>query len=205
MSKKLIFVRHAKSKGNVTHPEKGIKFIGRFGNHNIIPPEKEKINDLRKITKDYSIVFSSPAKRCKQSLELITDKEIIENEKLQEINYGDVDNLYLKEIQERYSYLFEGWENEQDPKFPNGENTQDVIDRYKSFLNELKEYEGDKILVCTHNVFLRSVLGDALHIPMKNWFKISIPHFEALEFELNNNEVLYKGNEEQKNKILKNF
>ena len=205
MTKKLIFLRHPKSEGNITDSEKGIKFIGRKGEYNIIPLEKDKIEYLKNLVSDYSLVLSSPTKRCKQGLELITDILIKEDERLFEINYGDADGLFLKDMQEKYEYLFEGWKKGEDPKFPNGENSQDVLNRYKEFIGDLKNYENDKILICSHNVFLRTVLGDSFNIPMKEWFKISIPHFEPLKFKLNEDKLTYIGSEEIKNKLLKNF
>ncbi len=205
MIKEIIFLRHPKSEGNVTDPKRGIKFIGGKGDYNIIPLEKDKIEYLKNLVSDYSLVLSSPTKRCKQGLELITNYLIKEDERLFEINYGDADGLFLKDMQEKYGYLFEGWKNGEDPKFPNGENSKDVLNRYKSFLEELGNHKQNKILVSTHNVFLRTVLGDSLNIPMEEWFKISVPHFEAIEFEFNENKLFYKGNNEQKGRILKNL
>jgi len=203
--KNIIFLRHVKSKGNITDFEKGTKFIGRNSDYDITLSNKTTIDSLKDLVSDYTLVFSSPSKRCKQSLELITNKKIIENKKLHEINYGDANELYFKEIQEKYSYLFEGWKRGEDPKFPNGENMQNVSNRYENFINELENYQEDKILICTHNVFLRTVLGNALDISLKDWFKIFVPHFEPLKFELNKGKILYKGSVEQKQRILKNF
>ena len=203
--KKLIFIRHAKTKGNITDPKKGIIFLGRKKNYEVIAPEQSQIDYVKGKVNDCSIAFSSPMKRCKQSLELIINIPINEEERLLEIDYGYVDGLYLKEIQEKYGYLFEGWKNREDPKFPNGENTQNVLNRYKLFINNLSDYKNENILVCTHNVFLKCVLGDSLNISMKDWFKISVPYFEPIEFKLIESKLIYIENNKQKIRILKNF
>ena len=206
MTKRIYFIRHAKTPGNIIDPEKGIRFLGRYSDVEIIRPEQEKIDSLKEKAKNYDIIFASPVKRTNQSLELITDKEIIQDSNLHEINYGDVDGMFLKDVQEKYPYLFEGWSSGKDPRFPNGENSEDVLNRYKTFMKKIKSLEEQTIGVCTHNAFLRTVIGYNFDIPMKDWFKMSIPHFEEIEFEISEEgKLIYKGNEEQKTKILKNL
>ena len=73
-------------------------------------------------------------------------------------------------------------------------------------MKKIKSLEEQTIGVCTHNAFLRTVIGYNFDIPMKDWFKMSIPHFEEIEFEISEEgKLIYKGNEEQKTKILKNL
>ena len=203
--KKLIFIRHAKTKGNIIDPKKGIIFLGRKKDYEIIDPEQNQIDYVKEKVKNCSLVFSSPIKRCKQSLELITNIFINDDERLLEIDYGNAEGLYLKEIKEKYSYLFKGWKKGEDPRFPNGENTKDVLNRYKYFIQGLEKYKEDKILVCTHNVFLRTALGYSMEIPMKDWFKISIPYFEPIEFKLIESKLIYFEHGGQKRRILENL
>jgi hypothetical protein len=40
---------------------------------------------------------------------------------------------------------------------------------------------------------------------MRDWFKISVPHFEPIPFDLNDGTTSYSGTAEQRAKILKNF
>lgn len=202
--KDLIFLRHIKSKGNIFDFQKGTRFIGRQ-EFDILLPKEQEIDFVKRAISNVCLVFSSPSKRCKQTLELITKLPIIQNKNLYEIDYGDADGMHLKEIKEKFSYLFEGWKKGEDPRFPNGENTFDVFKRYKHFVSNLDNCSKDKILICTHNVFLRSVLGDSLNIPMEEWFKISIPHFEPINFCLSNGKLNYSGSQEQKKNLLKNY
>ena len=40
--KKLIFLRHAKTAGNIIDSERGVKFLGRNSNFNILSHQKKK-------------------------------------------------------------------------------------------------------------------------------------------------------------------
>jgi bisphosphoglycerate-dependent phosphoglycerate mutase len=85
------------------------------------------------------------------------------------------------------------WVKGKDPKFPDGESTQDVIKRLNSFLNnelKLKNLITNKnILILTHNVVLRTLIGSKFNIDMKDWFKININYFDSIEFKLEKNKL----------------
>jgi broad specificity phosphatase PhoE len=205
MDKTIIFFRHAVPNANNIDLKKGIKFLGRRDNPSIILPKKNKISSIKKELQSFDFFISSPMKRCKESISLLTNKKIIETPLILEIDYGYADGLYLKEIQEKYNYLFDAWKRGEDPRFPNGENNLDVIKRIKLFINELIKLKEYKIAVCTHNVFLRCLIGSSLKIPVKDWYKIQIPYFEPIKFTLKENKLEYIGNLAQKSKLLKNI
>jgi broad specificity phosphatase PhoE len=209
MPKKIFFIRHAKTPGNIPDPHKGTRFIGRNSDYRIISPEKEKIKDLKKKIKkeNIEIVFSSPARRCKETCKLITDKEPVEEGLLHEIDYGEVDKMLLKDAQEKYPELFQAWKQGKDPRYPGGgENSQDVFNRVEEFVEKVKNIPENKILACSHSFFFRALFGHTFGIPLKEWFKVHPPHFELFEFELSDEDnLIYKGSEKQKTKILENL
>jgi len=204
MRKNLTLLRHVETKENAVDPKLGVKFLGRRLDVDIIQPSDESIQRVRRITSKATKVFSSPSKRCKQTIELISNQQITTDPRLYEIDHGEVEGLYLKQAQDQFPYLFESWKRGEDPKFPNGENSQDVLDRYLDFVEQLNKYPDEEILVCTHNVVLRNAVGYSLAIPMRDWFKISITHFEAISFRLEYNQPVYSGSTEQKSRMLKN-
>ena len=67
----------------------------------------------------------------------------------------------------------------QDPAFPDGESTKDVSERVKKFLNTIPDKEN--ALICTHNVFLRCLIGKQCNIPQHQWHALVIPHLSPLE------------------------
>jgi len=197
----IYFLRHFKTKLN-----KKNQFIGQKLDPNIIKPNKKIIKKIKENLKEIDFVFSSPLKRCKNTLKLIIDKDTLIDNRLKEINYGDIEGRDLKYLSSKYPQIIKSWKKGEDPRFPNGENSLEVITRVKKFIRDIKKYKNKKILVCTHNVILRSVIGSYLKIPVKNWIKINIPHAEPIKFILPKNNQLYiELTNSQIKEIFKNF
>ena len=203
MNQEIIFIRHAKPDIKTSDHKKGVKFLGKKENPQIIYPSKEKILRVKKDLRESDLFFSSPLRRCRNTISLITNKKIIADILLSEIDYGRIDGLFLSEAQKKYPRLFDSWKNGIDERFPNGENNLDVIKRAKIFLNKIKKFKKKKIVACTHNVVLRCLIGSSLRVPVKDWFKIEIPYFEPIKFILKKDKLEYSGNLSQKKRILK--
>jgi len=185
-SSELIFLRHAETKLN-----KKDFFIGQKLNPSIAKLKAVQINKLNSLSKGGSIFFSSPLKRCLETIKTMTDKDIFVDNNLNEIDYGEIDGKKLDYLSSHYPEVVSSWKRGEDSKFPGGENNLDVIKRAKMFLGSLEKYNNRKIIVCTHNVFLRSLLGSYLKIPQKDWFKINISHLDPLKFILTRDRKFY--------------
>ena len=205
MIKNIVFIRHAQPKGKIFDSVKGIKFLGRKENPGIIPPLTQETVAIKREFSHFDLFFSSPKKRCRETLKLITNNKIIEDNNLLEIDYGDVDGMTLKDVEKKYPPLLKAWKGGKDIRFINGENHLDVVRRIRRFVYSLNNFDEKDILVCTHNVVLRCLIGSSLRIPVKDWHKIQIPYFEPLSFVLEDNKIIYKGEEEQKKRLLKNL
>ena len=130
---------------------------------------------------DYSVVIASPALRCRETAErLVPGKEFETDDRLLEINYGEAEGLKFTELRSRFPETVESWAAGEDPRFPNGENTADVRARLESFLAEITKKAGHLIVV-SHNVVLRCLLGLFWDISEGDWFKIAIPHARCIE------------------------
>ncbi len=200
-STEVILLRHAKTQLN----EKKL-FVGQKNNPSIIKPSKREIESLKKETGDIDLIFSSPLKRCEQSLKLITSKKIIFDDRLKEIDYGDVSGKSFEYLASRYPKIIEAWDIGEDPKFPNGENTRDVAKRSKDFLNELSKYKNQKILVCAHNVVLRTLVGRYFKISLRKLYKIKIPYLSPIKFIITkDNKAFIELNSQQAKEIFKNL
>ena len=68
---------------------------------------------------------------------------------------------------------------------------------------KIKKNKG--IIVFTHNVVLRSLIGNRFNIARKEWFKIIIPYFNLLEFKLQNNKLYPNIQRKKYQLIFKNF
>ena len=141
--------------------------------HNLTPLEFEP-----------HITYSSPSKRCLETIKRIQpDKPVIIEDHLKEINYGDAEGLTYKDLSEKYPEIVDAWIQGKDPKFPAGENSEDVLHRLQSFITNLNPRREKVTLVVTHNVVLRCLIGKLHSIPPQNWHHLSIPFAESLEFK----------------------
>jgi ribonuclease H / adenosylcobalamin/alpha-ribazole phosphatase len=183
-NKEIIFLRHAETKFN-----KEI-FLGQKLNPEIVIPDKNIIDNLKKYLRNTDLFFSSPSKRCKQTVKLFS-KQVIEEDRLNEIDYGDAEGKDIKYLEENYPIIIKGWKKGEDPKFPNGENSSDVEKRIINFFSEIRKNNLKKIVICTHNVVLRVILGVIFKIPNKDWFKININHLDAIKFLIPKNNSFY--------------
>jgi ribonuclease H / adenosylcobalamin/alpha-ribazole phosphatase len=172
----IYFIRHFKT------PLNDGKFLGQGRN-----PGIDIKNQCKNKFKKTSRIYSSELRRSIETAKSIFKTEnIIEDERLNEFNYGDVEGLTLTEMAKKYPNIISDWEKGLDPNFPSGENTKDLARRLKSFLVELgkniDEGENNSVSIITHNGVLRCLIGNYFNISKKDWYKIVIPHGEALEF-----------------------
>lgn len=168
-SKKIIFLRHA-----ATHLNQPNFFLGRTSDIGIIP------STPRSLTIRPSLVYSSPLKRCHQTLETFGINQYIDNSLLLEINYGLADGHDFTWLKQNYPNIISAWNKGQDPRYPKGENTTDILKRVTKFLDLLKKTTDQNILVCTHNVWLRCLVGKLSDIPITKWHLLTIPHTQPI-------------------------
>jgi putative nucleotidyltransferase with HDIG domain len=101
--------------------------------------------ELRGVVKDdkFDVIFSSDLKRAVDSAKLnFPSQEIIQDKRLRECNYGDMNGMKSSEV-EKIDSVNVG--------FPNGESYLDVEKRMKSFLKDvLKNYSGKSVAIVSH-------------------------------------------------------
>lgn len=95
--------------------------------------------------KEFDVVFCSDLKRAIDSTQLgFGDRyEIIEDVRLRECNYGELNGAGLEELKDKKEYIYK--------RYPEGENYQDVEQRIAEFLEFIKENYNDKsIAIIAH-------------------------------------------------------
>lgn len=103
--------------------------------------------ELGDIVKDirFDVMFSSDLKRAVESVKLgfeNSDFPKIEDKRLRECNYGDLNGAPEEEV----NYL-----DHIDKPFSNGESNKDVEERIRNFINYLKkEYDNKHIAILAH-------------------------------------------------------
>lgn len=147
----LFFIRHGQTEANI----KGI-LTGTLET-NLTQKGIEDANKLSKqLTQEFDFYYCSPLKRTHQTLKAIKgDIEFLVDERITEVSSGDWQGKLKEELPEKEYTLYK--KGLLSP--PNGETLQDVDKRIKSFLGEMfKKYNNnEKILIVTHNGFMRSL------------------------------------------------
>ena len=82
-------------------------------------------------------------------------------------------------------------DQKKDPRFPGGESTSDVLKRVNLFVKFILKQKNlkKKILIVTHNVFLRCLLGNNYNLDINTWFNIKINYLDIFEFVTYNNKI----------------
>lgn len=148
---KLFFIRHGQTEANV----KGI-LTGRLETN----LTQKGIDDAKALSsnliEDFDYYYCSPLTRTHQTLKAIKgDVDFIIDKRIIEVSSGDWQGLYKKELPEpEYSLYKKG---QIDP--PNGESLKDVEKRARDFLQDMfsKYGDKDKLLIITHNAFMRTL------------------------------------------------
>ena len=126
---------------------------------------------LKGIKFDHCI--SSPLIRAMETAEIVLREsentvEIKNDDRIREMNFGDLDGRSLSEMGE------EGYKFYMDPfhfaGFPNGEKIQDVCNRTQSFLKELAAGDdGKTYLISTHGCAMRAMVNYLKEDPSDFW------------------------------------
>lgn len=133
-----------------------------------------------------AVCFSSPLKRCRQTIAAVRPAGSLPAETLcddlLEMSYGTCEGLTVEAAKQVAPGLFEAWSCGEDPRFPSGENTADVTARVRRFVNDKLLASQTPTATCTHNVVLRTMIGDALGVPSAQQHRLEIPHATPITF-----------------------
>ena len=133
---------------------------------------KEYIKDMK-----FDYVFSSPILRAYTTAKILFDeRNIIQDERLVEMNFGEFEGKKISEIINNSDKLYyQLWhEPHLFTRIPQGESYDEVIGRVNSFLNDLKQYPNQSnIFIVTHGMFFIVLLATMLGLEKKYYTKIN--------------------------------
>ena len=183
---KLILVRHALTVDNQNN---------RLSGHidSVISEEgKEQIHKITNYLKNFKIdkIYTTTSSRTKDTIKKLSELksiDIIEEESLKEISFGDFEGLTFKEIEDKYPEEFQdmitkGYEY----KYPNGESLIDSYNRVCTELdNIISNNDGQTILICSHGGTIRNIITYLISNSYKyHWnFKIDNGSVTILEIQ----------------------
>lgn len=131
---------------------------------------------------DFEAIFCSPLLRCKNLAEELHFDNIIFENALMEINFGEWEGQTWNEIdQDKLNIWMQDFANE---KPPQGENLLELFERVSLFLEKCRKMSHKKILLITHSGVIRCIWAYLLEIPLQNIFKIPVGHQEIFAFNL---------------------
>lgn len=119
-------------------------------------------------------IYSSPLKRCKKLAEHLFQQEIIFDDRLKEMDFGDWEMQKWDNINDSYA---KKWMNDfVNTPCPNGESFINLYNRTKTFLKHLPKENLEKIAIISHGGPIRSIIAFIENIPLANIFKIDIDY-----------------------------
>lgn len=193
LNDKYVFVcRHAKTDLN-----QGTTFLGQKLDPHIIK------NDvlIEQSSYEFDKVVISPTVRSAETVTLITScSKITKDPLLSEVNYGEAEGKDLEWLREYYPEIIQAWDRGDDIAFPSGESLNDIRLRVEKFISLLPG--SNRLLIITHNVWLRALIGISFRIPMRDWYKINIPHNYLFEFRFGFDGKLYPNFKQEDLSIL---
>jgi len=174
----LSFIRHGKT------PLNDGSFLGVGRNPDILPLESNEIP-----MDEFDFVYTGTLQRTISTGLALKGGNKIQEPLLNEINYGSVEGLMYPELAEKFPELLEAWGRKEDPKFPDGgESQQDVAERLEKFIVKIRPE--NRVAIVTHNVVIRALIGKALDLPIHAWFKLNPGHVEKHNFRFFENKLI---------------
>ena len=128
---------------------------------------KVKLSNIK-----FDKIFSSPLSRCKKLSEYLFNSEIIYDNRLMELNFGDWELQKWNKIKhpdiERWMTDFVN------TPCPNGESFIDLQNRVNAFLTNIKNNKFNNIAIVTHGGVIRSFFAHIQNEDLKYAFKREI-------------------------------
>ncbi len=173
---KLIITRHGQTEWN----KEGENRLQGRKDIELSEEGKEQAKKLALRLKDHNIelIFTSPSKRTLETSKEIKKfhpkAEIIIDNDLKELDFGILEGLTNKEIQEKYKEIWEAREKDKfNYKIPRGESYAETEVRALRVLNKIMKTKKDSIIVAhatINKLFFKKLLKKSLEEISKNFF-----------------------------------
>lgn len=191
MKRKLLLIRHGKTKGNLEG-----RYIGKNTDESLC---EEGINELRLLEKNINLwlmdanftgqtgicVYTGSMKRCVETAELLfPSSKCIVVDGLTEIDFGDFENKNYNELngnQKYQDWIDSGGKND----YPNGEKLVDFIQRsLQSFywvIDDMKKRDVKSACIICHGGNIMSIMSE---LTGKEYFDFQVKNGSGIELEI---------------------
>lgn len=170
---KVVFIRHGQTEWNVS---------GRYQGQSDVALSKEGIGQAEKLAEHFPVaavdaIYSSDLERARVTAEKVAKKlglRVQAEPAFRELNFGDWEGLTYEQIADTWAEAMENFFRHPDIlQIPRGESFPEVHQRAMKRLRELLgQHEGQTIVIVAHGAVLRTMLADALHMPLRYLWSI---------------------------------
>ncbi|MEJ2136744.1 MAG: histidine phosphatase family protein [Desulfofustis sp.] len=121
---------------------------------------------------DFDCCFCSPLSRCRQTVSLLAiDAELIFDDCLREIDFGDWEGLSFADVQANYPEQLDKWAREgEDFTFPGGETIRTFNARISGWFDKLLTNKFNRVLIVAHGGVIRAGISHLLGIDQPRAF-----------------------------------
>lgn len=118
-----------------------------------------------------------------------TPGEIIKDDRLKELNFGDWEGLHHSEVKERYREAWESWSNDwRNAAPPKGESFSEMYNRVKSCINDiLRAYKGKRVLVVSHQGAMRVIPMLLMGLPEEAYWSFTAEQGRYSHYQIDGN------------------
>ncbi|NGP86848.1 alpha-ribazole phosphatase [Fodinibius halophilus] len=136
-------------------------------------------------------VYSSPLKRCHKLANDLASDDVITDERLMELDFGNWEGRRWDDIPQ--GELGPWMENFVEIESPGGESYQQLNNRVVDWWQELIKEEPEHLLVATHGGVIRCLISQVLGIPLENSFRLAVDYgsVSKISRQHNRNSVAY--------------
>ncbi|MEM6336585.1 MAG: alpha-ribazole phosphatase family protein, partial [Bacteroidota bacterium] len=132
--------------------------------------ESRPIADL--LPDDLQMAYTSPLSRCIRLASRLPVPDVILDDRLKELNFGEWEMLPWNEIDR--DQLNAWMERYVDAHPPGGENYRELERRVLSFLKYIQRTSARRVAVVTHAGPIRALVAHAIGLPLINSFNLRI-------------------------------
>lgn len=131
---------------------------------------KKYINNI-----SFDCVLSSPIKRAYDTAKILTNNQIVIDHNLIEMDFGVLEGKKISEIlQTNYEVYNNMWNHpELFERIKDGESYDEVQNRVKIFLDNLKKKNFNNVLIVTHGMLFINMCAYMLGLERKDFIKIN--------------------------------
>ena len=138
------------------------------------------------------LVFSSPMKRCIETAQIVCDgQEIIVDEDLREMDFGDFENKNHEELDGNPDY--QAWiDSNCEDMCPNGESKEQLVNRsmraYRRIIDHLNDNNLDTAVVVCHGGNIMAILSE---LTGEDFYNFHVGNGEGYVVKINESGISY--------------